>query len=830
MRHSVFREWAIIFLLLVIGISAAARYGWFARIDQDAYDIALSLWARSAASDIVIVGVDESSLQRIGRWPWQRSVQATLIDKIGQYSPAAVALDIILTDTDRADSRGAQLIANAMTKTGNVVVPVIPRVESGYVMGELLPISPIREAAAALATIKSQPDTDGVLRAVFLSGGAGEAKYRFLSWEALRLSGLHRNAVEQLDAYIARERESQPLTQAEHAAVATANTWLSRDPMHIPYAGPPGHFKVISAVDVLLGEINPNALRGKIVLVGLTALDSGDQYPTPVSGSTRSMAGIEIQANILQGIIEGVRLRHNTPLGAAILALTMLSITMALYLRLSPRGSLLLVLLSISILVLLSAILFRVTMVWISPTLSILAVAVSYPLWSWRKLEGTQRYFDQELARLASEPEVVPLAASAQALNHATNAGANSAAKTSLFASDAIASRIVAVTNATERLRSLKRFVADSIESMPTAALVVDFSGRVILSNSMADRLFQQQQVPPPPLEGAALFDLLELLRPDESGDWVSILKILFDAPASRHKLDKPEEASPLTVEAKTVAPIEVERDCVVQFAPLYTNSGDTTGLIVTIADITPLRESERRRDEALRFLSHDMRSPQASIITLLEMERENPGSLPKEILLERIGKYSRRTLNLADDFLRLAKAERAKPSDFQMLDLTEILADATDEMSAVARVKLMKIVANIAPTEAWVLGDRDLLTRAVINLASNAIKYSPDGTTVTFSLTPVASFWQIDVADEGMGIAPENMSKLFMRFQRIEQAGQPKVDGIGLGLVFVKTVIERMNGEVRVRSKVAAHDGDTYNTAHGTTFSILLPAVDPDG
>jgi len=117
----------------------------------------------------------------------------------------------------------------------------------------------------------------------------------------------------------------------------------------------------------------------------------------------------------------------------------------------------------------------------------------------------------------------------------------------------------------------------------------------------------------------------------------------------------------------------------------------------------------------------------------------------------------------------------------------------------------------------------------------SNAIKYSPKNTTVTIALTlqhaehdnEQNKQWKIDVQDEGMGISPANLSRLFMRFQRLYQEGQPQTDGIGLGLglVFVKTVIERMDGEVIVDSRVAA----TTDGQHGTTFTILLAATYPD-
>ena len=507
------------------------------------------------------------------------------------------------------------------------------------------------------------------------------------------------------------------------------------------------------------------------------------------------MSGVEIHANVIQSIIDGVYLQQVSPFLSAALGVMFISLLMIAYLWLSPRGALLLTITSLVTLVVITAFVFRFAMWWISPTVLFVAIVVAYPIWSWRKLEATQRYFDQELARLAAEPDVIPMAdivASAPKISLAER-----------HMPDLITQRIESITVATERLRSLKRFVADSIESMPTAALVVDFENRVLLSNSTADRLFDTNEDAghPSHLEGTQLLELLKRLRPSEQIVWSEVLASLQDN--SRSNKPTTELMSPLTVEAKTIPPVAQEKDCVVQFAPLYAHGGVVTGLIVTVADVTPVRESERRREEALRFLSHDMRSPQASILTLLEMVRDDPASIEQSALLDKIGKYSRRTLSLADDFLRLAKAERTKPTDFQLLELTEILFDVVDE----------------------VMGDRDMLTRALINLASNAIKYSPDNTTVKIVLKLQELHWQIYVTDEGMGIAPENLSLLFQRFQRLHQEGQPKADGIGLGLVFVKTVIERMSGIVSVRSQVASKPSDT----HGTTFSVQLPAVDPD-
>ena len=223
------------------------------------------------------------------------------------------------------------------------------------------------------------------------------------------------------------------------------------------------------------------------------------------------------------------------------------------------------------------------------------------------------------------------------------------------------------------------------------------------------------------------------------------------------------------------------------------------------------------------------MRSPQASILTLLEMQREEPAMMPVDRLVERIGKYSRRTLNLADDFLRLAKAERSKPQDFALLELQEVMRDAAEEAWALAETR--KISVNVEAEEhddAWVMGDRDLMTRVLINLLSNAIKYSPANTRVSLGLQSDGGNWRINVTDQGYGIAQNDMSKLFTRFTRLKNEGHSEEDGIGLGLVFVKTVVERHHGSINVTSKTAQGEGAERSGESGTTFSVTLPAAVP--
>jgi signal transduction histidine kinase len=94
------------------------------------------------------------------------------------------------------------------------------------------------------------------------------------------------------------------------------------------------------------------------------------------------------------------------------------------------------------------------------------------------------------------------------------------------------------------------------------------------------------------------------------------------------------------------------------RYAPCTTSAGESLGWIASWVDITALHASERQRDDMLHLLSHDMRSPQASILALLDTERPQIDSKPAMELMERVERYARRALALADDFVQLARAE----------------------------------------------------------------------------------------------------------------------------------------------------------------------------
>ncbi len=794
--HPVIREWLIIAFVLSVGLVAAIEQGWFYRFDQTLYDQSLSLWARPADRDIVIVGVDEDSLKQLGRWPLRRGIDATLINALSEAGAKVIVMDVILTETDNRDPAGDTALAAALRNSPRIVLPVIQTVSEGVPVGESMPASPFAEAARHAGHTHARIDADGILRSAFLYAGYGSPRHDLLSLAGWALAEPERVA-------LWRQRHPQP---GEEPPGAAPQAWVIQDPYLIPFAGPPGHFTVVSAIDVLRRDVPLSMFKDKIVLLGSTASGSGDEYPTPVSGLTRAMPGVEIHANVLQGLRQGIDLQLAPHWITAFVSWLILLTLLAAFVRLSPRQALLLtVILCVSAMIA-TALLFRLGQVWMSPVVLVLTMMIAYPVWSWRKLEAAQRYLDAELVRLQNEQTLLPQPARKQGPSGAP-------------LSDVIERRISAVQEAGQLLRDLNRFVADSLESLPEAAIVTDAGGKIRLVNSSAARLFGGS--------GGGEGGHAGLIGSVIGSDVLPLLAD-FKQAAPRPWTELLNEA----VQAAQVTSLEVkapdESEYLLQIAPSFTHAGARAGTIITLTDISPLRESERRRDEALRFLSHDMRSPQASILTLLEMQAAAPEMMTTAVLLERIGKYSRRTLNLADDFLRLAKAERSRAQDFSVVALDEVLQDAVEEAWSLASTKKIRIEIVGNPDLPTVSGDRDLLTRAIINLLSNAIKYSPEDTVIQCSVNVAGEGgkdWRVDVADQGFGITPDGLSKLFTRFVRLHTEQQPEVDGIGLGLVFVKTVVEKHNGSVSVQSKVAEKPGDP----HGTTFSLTIPALPPE-
>jgi signal transduction histidine kinase len=179
---------------------------------------------------------------------------------------------------------------------------------------------------------------------------------------------------------------------------------------------------------------------------------------------------------------------------------------------------------------------------------------------------------------------------------------------------------------------------------------------------------------------------------------------------------------------------------------------------------------------------------------------------------LAKVQQTARRALNLADDVMRLARAEALDPQAFRAVDLAVLGIQAVEEAESLGRGRGVEVgfSSREAPGSAFVQGDAELLRRALINLLNNAVRHSPDRGRVSLELAGDGAAWELTVADQGQGIPPEQIPKLFTPYAA---SGDRRREGTGLGLIIVKTVVERHGGSLSVDTAAAT----------GTRFRIRL-------
>ena len=170
--------------------------------------------------------------------------------------------------------------------------------------------------------------------------------------------------------------------------------------------------------------------------------------------------------------------------------------------------------------------------------------------------------------------------------------------------------------------------------------------------------------------------------------------------------------------------------------------------------------------------------------------------------------------MTLVDGFVALARAESADPGEFREFDLRDAVQDACDEVWATAQARGSRLDSHQAEDAIMVSGDRQLLARAIVNLLSNALKFSPTGAGVQLRCSRFGREAMIEVTDQGPGIALESRASLFRRFSRGLHRGEADPGGAGLGLAFVRVVMEKHAGRAWV-------DG---GIEHGAVFSLSMP------
>ncbi|DAA95715.1 TPA: hypothetical protein CPT80_06330 [Candidatus Gastranaerophilales bacterium HUM_9] len=252
--------------------------------------------------------------------------------------------------------------------------------------------------------------------------------------------------------------------------------------------------------------------------------------------------------------------------------------------------------------------------------------------------------------------------------------------------------------------------------------------------------------------------------------------------------------------------------------SPMFLSNGDYVGYIVVLIDFTKEEEMNKMRSQFISNVSHELRTPvtvlRSYIDTLytmgdefdLETQKEFIGIMNKEII---------RLHDMVNDILDFSRYQAKNVHlDKEMSDVSKLIQECVDRANVLAEEKEISIIVMIEPNLPQIPINYDSITRVIMNLLTNAIKYSPKGKKVKIKVEKVKEYLEISVEDEGIGISEENQKKVFDRFFRVENKTHT-VKGTGLGLHLVKVAVEKHHhGKVFVKSKLN----------EGSTFGIMLP------
>lgn len=262
------------------------------------------------------------------------------------------------------------------------------------------------------------------------------------------------------------------------------------------------------------------------------------------------------------------------------------------------------------------------------------------------------------------------------------------------------------------------------------------------------------------------------------------------------------------------------------EFSIIKRDSGFISGLVCVLTDVTEQQKTEQERRDFVSNVSHELRTPLTSIKSYSEALAE--GAWQDDSIaphfLEVIESESNRMIRMISNLLDLSKIDGGQiVLNKDYVDLKRVLNFILDRLEfTVANDpdgENYQIVREFTPRDIYVDIDQDRMTQVIDNLLNNAIKYSPDGGTVTVRLSEEQGYVKVSVIDEGLGISKSDAERLFERFYRVDKARSREQGGSGLGLAISKEVIELHGGQIWVESV----------EGKGSNFSFTLPSTSFD-
>lgn len=357
------------------------------------------------------------------------------------------------------------------------------------------------------------------------------------------------------------------------------------------------------------------------------------------------------------------------------------------------------------------------------------------------------------------------------------------------------------VKDAQETTEAERQRLDSVLKHMSDGVIATDRRGRVMIINNRAVELLGINQ------EDAVGKSIMKVLNLDKTFTF-------------RHLLEKDDELI-LHVENE-----EDKEDSTLQgeFSIIQRDTGFISGVVCVLTDITEQEKIEQERRNFVSNVSHELRTPLTSVKSYTESLQEgawkNPEIAPS--FLKVIATETERMIRMVSDLLHLSRMDQGnmelEKEYISINDLLSHILDRFDMMvqSGALRDKNYQIVRDFTKRTLWVDVDQDKITQVIDNIMNNALKYSPEGGTITCRLMETHNSVVMSITDEGMGIPRKDLSHIFERFYRVDRARARSMGGTGLGLAISKEVL-------------LLHGGRIWATSlenKGSTFFISLPYV----
>ncbi|HET7696268.1 MAG TPA: ATP-binding protein [Vicinamibacterales bacterium] len=370
-----------------------------------------------------------------------------------------------------------------------------------------------------------------------------------------------------------------------------------------------------------------------------------------------------------------------------------------------------------------------------------------------------------------------------------------------------------------EELRARLRALADLIARAPVPiAIAHDPECRVISANDALARLLRLPASANISLEPRPGGDAAPPYRIQRDGRDIPVEEL----PMQYAIAHRTHVANAIEIVRGDGSVVHVQNDV----EPLYDRHGAVCGCVSVCVDLTEhrqaedvLREADRRKDEFLATLSHELRNPLAPIRNALElMRRSGHDASLSERALAIMERQVRQLVRLTDDLLDVSRITRDRLElRRERIDLRGAIRSALETIEPLSEAAGHEVVVDLPDDPLWVYADLTRLAQAFANLLNNAVKYTDRGGRITLTAAAHGGEAAVTLTDTGIGIDPIHLPVIFDMFVQIEPTASRARSGLGIGLALARRLIELHGGHI---------DASSAGAGTGTTFAVRLPLV----